>query len=204
MRNPLIGVLGCALALSGCAILRNPVRVAPEGCRYANVFVETEAVLVDEESRPMHSAILAAAVHELPGTGFRKVEDPLEASFHFGVGVVMTPGNRALASINLKPELEFMNHIFLAQLDDNAFPYRGDAGGSRGIELAVPLNLERERGRIRNAVRSMWDIEAEQILALCEMEATLRSEGWADIEELRKQLVHEMKQIRRQRAEQRP
>jgi hypothetical protein len=53
---------------------------------------------------------------------------------------------------------------------------------------------------VENAMRWIWERESEQILALCEIRSRLIEEGWTEIDELRDELVKEIRHVRGERA----
>ena len=49
-------------------------------------------------------------------------------------------------------------------------------------------------------MRWIWNLDSEQIDALCVIRSELIDEGWVAVEELRAQLIEEMERVRRARA----
>ena len=49
-------------------------------------------------------------------------------------------------------------------------------------------------------MRSILARDSEQIQALCEARERLKDEGWAEIEDVRNELIYEMKRVRANRA----
>ncbi len=54
--------------------------------------------------------------------------------------------------------------------------------------------------QVEIGMRWIWELNSEQILALCEIRSKLIEEGWTAVDELRNELIKEMEQVRRARA----
>ena len=100
-------------------------------------------------------------------------------------------------SLLLAGTLKLSHHIFMALTDDPAFPY---AGGTTNSDT---WSGEMKRGQ-RSLLAKMgeesmayvWGVQARQIEALCSFRKRAVAEGWADVEELRRELVAEMERVR--------
>jgi len=138
----------------------------------------------------------------LPHFGVHRVDDPEEAYWVLTVGAMKSSDDNALMSIELSPELRLQHHIFVAQLEDDDFPYRGTLGIAVHIEWKNAWSQRVPLLEVQSAIKALYKPDAEQIAALCAMEDRLRDQGWSGIKELREELVKEMKRVRRERAAQ--
>jgi hypothetical protein len=90
--------------------------------------------------------------------------------------------------------------MFLIQMSDGTIPYRGSLGSGWSFDFGDSGWARVIDERAPEGVRSIWELEREQITALCAARSTLAAEGWTEIEELRNALVDEMRRVRSERA----
>ena len=174
-------------------------------CEYLGVYVD--ASIADEAAgghqavEPMRRAFLQMAAAALPRLGLRVVQRPEDA--HWTLTASSLVGTTSVGIfIELTGSIELQHHLYIAELDRNGFPYRGEVGGNHYIEIIRYTEPERYASEVEWRVRLLWQLESEQVAALCEMSAKLREEGWIGIKELRIELIEEMKRARRERAAQ--
>jgi hypothetical protein len=105
-----------------------------------------------------------------------------------------------LVHLGLRGELKLGRHLFVVMMADEAFPYRGGVGGSYNFATASLFDTSLLDSQVETGMRWIWELDSEQINALCVIRSELIDEGWVAIEELREQLIEEMEQVRRARA----
>ena len=192
--------------MSGCASNRltipDPLVPRPmDSCEYRNVFVDPEDPLRGiGRAEVFRRVALRRAAEILPRFGLWIVKDRSDAYWRlFAEGRVNLEGN-VTVRIGLSPELKLGREMFVVDMGDDEFPYRGDIGGSYKRAYAGELDPGVVRAMADKDMKWIWGRESEQITALCQARITLVEEGWAEIEELRTTMAEEMKRIRRERA----
>jgi len=188
-----------------CAFSAAPAVGAAEACEYR--IVRIDPALADEGARgrevaePMRRAFLQLAADALTRIGLRVARDSEGAYWTLTASSLVGPTSVGVF-IELTGSVELQHHLYIAELDRNGFPYRGWVGGNHYIDVLAGTEPERYRAEVQQAVRLLWDYESEQVAALCAMSAQLRDEGWLGIEDLRAELLEEMRRARRERAAQ--
>ena len=171
-------------------------------CEYVNVFVDRS--LGDpsandwERVEPIRRGGLEMAAAVLPSLGLRIVRDRAEAHWVLSASGLVGPTFGIF--VELTAELELQRDLYVAELDDAGFPYRGTIGGNYYFEVDPEQGPETIRYDIYRGVKQLWDLEFEQISALCQMSTQLKEEGWDGMKELRIELAEEIKRVRAARA----
>jgi hypothetical protein len=127
------------------------------------------------------------------------VENPAEAFWTLTASGLVGPTSVGIF-IELTGSIELQHHLYIADLADNGFSYRGEVGGNYYIGVFPDAPPERYRREVARAVDLLWGYESEQVAALCGMSAQLKDEGWMGIRELRLELIDELKRARAERA----
>jgi hypothetical protein len=96
--------------------------------------------------------------------------------------------------------IELQHHLYIADLADNGFSYRGEVGGNHYIGVLPDRRPEHYQIEVARAVHLLWGYESEQVAARCGMSAQLKDEGWMGIRELRLEFIGELKCARAERA----
>jgi hypothetical protein len=189
--------------LAASAVSGTPARRGAEACEYLTVYAD--ASIADETAggreiaEPMRRAFLQMATVALPGLDLRIVQRPEDAYWTLTASSLVGPTSVGIF-VELTGSIELQHHLYIAELDRDGFPYRGEVGGNHYIDILPHTEPERYRGEVERGVRLLWRLESEQVGALCAMSAKLRAEGWIGIEELQIELVEEMKRVRQKRA----
>jgi len=174
-----------------------------QSCEYRSVVVDPtiadEAAGGREIAEPLRRAFLQIAAEALPGLGIRVVENPAEAFWTLTASGLVGPTSVGIF-IELTGSIELQHHLYIADLADNGFSYRGEVGGNNYIGVFPDAPPERYRREVARAVNLLWGYESEQVAALCGMSAQLKDEGWMGIRELRLELIDELKRARAERA----
>lgn len=174
-------------------------------CEYRAVHVDAsiadEAAGGLEVAEPMRRAFLQMAAAILPRLGLRVVQRPEDAYWTLTASSLVGPTSVGIF-IELSGSIELQHHLYIAELDRSGFRYRGEVGGNHYIEILRYTQPERYASEVERGVLLLWQLESEQVAALCEMSVKLREEGWIGIKELRIELIEEMKRARRERAAQ--
>jgi hypothetical protein len=180
-----------------------PAGGGTEACEYLTVFVD--ASIADETAggreiaEPMRRAFLQLTTAALPGLGLRVVPRAEDAYWTVTASSLVGPTSVGIF-IELTGSIELQHHLYIAELDRNGFSYRGEVGGNHYIDILPHTEPEHYRSEVESGVRLLWRLESGQVAALCAMSAELREEGWIGINELRIELIEEMKRARRERA----
>jgi hypothetical protein len=211
LRAPLYLILlvGCAKTAPLPAEREGPQLLADDEyshlsgfCEYRNVFVVLEDSLQSSDPRvePLRRAILSRAAEELPRMGLRAVSDPSEGYWRLFADAWMGKQGNPLVHLRLRGELKLSRHLFVVMMADEAFPYRGGIGGSYNFVTASLSDTKTLDLQVETGMRWIWELDSEQINALCVIRSELIDEGWVAIGELRDELIKEMEQVRRERA----
>jgi len=173
-----------------------------DSCEYRDVFVVFEDPFrsTDPAVEPLRGEILTRAAEVLPGLGLRAASDPAESYWHLFADAWIDPQGIPLVHLGLRGELKLSRHLFVVMMADEAFPYRGGVGGSYNFVTASLSDSKLLDSQVETGMRWIWELDSEQINALCAIRAELIDEGWEAIEELRAELIEEMQQVRRARA----
>jgi hypothetical protein len=197
--------LAAALLLLYFAVGVMPALGAAENCEYRVVSIDPTIADAGARGReiaePMRRAFLQLATDALTRIGLRVAQDPKDAYWTLTASSLVGPTSVGIF-IELTGSVELQHHLYIAELDRNGFPYRGWVGGNHYIDVLAGTRPERYRAEVEAAVRLLWGYEAQQVSALCAMSAQLQDEGWVGIEELRAELIEEMRRARRERATQ--
>jgi hypothetical protein len=175
-----------------------------EACEYLTVYAD--ASLADEGAggreiaEPMRRALLQMATATLPRLGLRSVQKPEDAYWTLTASSLVGPTSVGIF-VELTGSIELQHHLYIAELDRDGFPYRGEVGGNHYIDILPYTETERYRSDVERGMRLLWRLESEQVAALCAMSARLKREGWVGIKELRIELIEEVKRVRRERVE---
>jgi hypothetical protein len=175
----------------------------PEACEYLNVYVD--ASIADataggrEIAEPMRRAVLQMATDSIREQGLRVAKKPEDAYWILTASSLVGPTSVGIF-VELTGSIELQHHLYIAELDRDGFPYRGEVGGNHYIDILPDTEPARYRSEVAGSVRLLWELESEQVAALCAMSAKLREEGWVGIQELRIELIEEMKRARRERG----
>jgi len=173
-----------------------------EACEYLTVYVDAsiadEAAGGREIAEPMRRALLQMAADALHGRGLRLVQIPEDAYWILTASSLVGPTSVGIF-IELTGSIELQHHLYIAELDRDGFPYRGEVGSNHYIDIFPNTEPARYRSEVERTVRLLWGLESEQVAALCTMSAKLREEGWVGIKQLRIELIEEMKRARRER-----
>lgn len=174
-----------------------------KACEYLTVYVDAsiadEAAGGREIAEPMRRAVLQMATATLPGLGLRVLQGPEDAYWTLTTSSLVGPTSVGIF-IELTGSIELQHHFYIAELDRDGFPYRGEVGGNHYIDILPYTEPERYRSEVERGIRFLWGLEADQVAALCAMSAELREEGWIGVKELRIELIEEMKRVRGERA----
>jgi hypothetical protein len=175
-----------------------------EPCEYLNIYVDPESYLMRgkqtervEQLRMKFLDLCATAASDL---GYQIVSDPSKAYFRLRTGASTVSDRNMLMGVMVDPYLKLQHHIFVVMLDDPGFPYRGALGTELDWEFHGSYNRKHFKSWADKSMKVIWDLDTEQIDALCKAKARLLAEGWQAIEELRNELVVEMKRSRAERA----
>ncbi len=173
-----------------------------EACEYLTVYVDAsiadEAAGGREIAEPMRRALLQMAADALHRRGLRLVQIPEDAYWILTASSLVGPTSVGIF-IELTGSIELQHHLYIAELDRDGFPYRGEVGSNHYIDIFPDTEPARYRSEVERTVRLLWGLESEQVAALCTMSAKLREEGWVGIKQLRIELIDEMKRARRKR-----
>ena len=132
--------------------------------------------------------------------GFRIVQNSDDAWFELRAGGHLNDADHKVIEVTLVGNIKLNHDMFLAMLNDETFPYLGYIGASVSLEILPTTTAAESKDWARDSMIDMWNRNSEQILALCEARKKLLAEGWKEIDELRKQLIVEMKRVRAVRA----
>jgi hypothetical protein len=191
------------LFLAISAVGAAPAARGAETCEYLTVYVDAsladEGAAGREVAEPMRRAFLQLATATLPGLGLRVAQEPEDAYWALTASSLVGPTSVGIF-VELTGSIELQHHLYIAELDRDGFPYRGEVGGNHYIDILPNTQPERYRSDITRGVRLLWQLESEQVAALCAMSAKLKREGWVGIKELRIELIEELKRVRRERA----
>ncbi len=173
-----------------------------EACEYLTVYVDAsiadEAAGGREIAEPTRRALLQMAADALHGRGLRLVQIPEDAYWILTASSLVGPTSVGIF-IELTGSIELQHHLYIAELDRDGFPYRGEVGSNHYIDIFPDTEPAQYRSEVERTVRLLWGLESEQVAALCTMSAKLREEGWVGIKQLRIELIEEMKRARRER-----
>jgi hypothetical protein len=196
----LILLVGCANTEPAIAGKEDPQ--SPDSCEYRNVFIEFDNPFQVNDPRvePLRRAILSRAAEVFPELGLETVVDPSEAYWRLFANAWMDRQSNPLVHLGLRGELKLSRHLFVVMMADEAFPYRGGIGGSYNFVTAALSDTKMLDLQVETGMRWIWELDSEQIDALCVIRSELIDEGWGAIEELRDELIKEMEQVRRERA----
>ena len=175
-----------------------------EACEYLAVVVDPsiadEGAPGREVAEPMRRRFLEMAAETLSDLGLLVVKDRKNAYWILTASWLVGPRSVGVF-IELTGSIELQHHLYIAELDRDGFPYRGEVGGNHYVGVLSNSAPEHYRSEVATAVRLLWGLESEQVVALCAMSAKLKEEGWVGIKELRMELIEEVKRVRRARAE---
>ncbi len=175
-----------------------------ETCEYLTVVVDPSIADQGAPGRkiaePMRRKFLEMAAEALSGLGLLVVKDRKDAYWILTASWLVGPRSVGVF-IELTGSIELQHHLYIAELDRDGFPYRGEVGGNHYVGVRSNSSPEHYRSEVATAVRLLWGLESEQVVALCAMSAKLKEEGWVGIQELRMELIEEVKRARRARAE---
>lgn len=192
--------LGAGL-LALCALLPAVARAA-DRCEYRNVYVEPDNAVVDgylaDALEPLRGFVRDLAAGAAAGAGLTVVEDRDDAWLRLQVSAFASSVGDPYLQLDLTPYLKLQHHLFVAVLSEPGFP-ASRIGASYGMELAGPPPDAEIARRVRVALDWIGRTARPELDALCALRARLVDEGWSEIEELRKQLVIEMRDARAQR-----
>lgn len=199
----LLACWACALVLAEGA--RADAFPSPfDSCEYVNVFAvrsSTEpATRQGEAAEAIRRRYLEAAVGVLPSFGLRVVPDREEAYWLLSASSLVGPGGSLGVFLELTAGIELQRHLYVAELDDPEFPYRGEIGGNYYFEIHPERDPQQIWREVFTGVSRLWALEFEQVSALCAISAQLKEEGWQGLKELRVELAEEIKRVRRERA----
>jgi hypothetical protein len=193
------------ILLAAGAVRGDSVEGGAAACEYLTFYVDAsiadEAAGGREIAEPMRQGFLRLATDALRGQGLRDVRRPEDAYWTLTASSLVGPTSVGIF-IELTGSIELQHHLYIAELDREGFPYRGEVGGNHYMDILSYTEPERYRSEIDARVRMLWRLESEQVAALCAMSAKLREEGWIGIKELRIELIEEMNRARRARAAQ--
>jgi hypothetical protein len=193
------------ILLAAGAARGDSVEGGAEACEYLTFYVDAsiadEAAGGREIAEPMRHAFLRLATDALRTQGLRDVHSPEDAYWTLTASSLVGPTSVGVF-IELTGSIELQHHLYIAELDREGFPYRGEVGGNHYIDILSYTEPERYRSEIDARVRMLWRLESGQVAALCAMSAKLREDGWIGIKELRVELIEEMNRARRARAAQ--
>jgi hypothetical protein len=195
--------------LGACANVEPPATLMTNSqkldrCEYRNVFVEFENPLQSSDPRvePLRRAILSHAAEVLPRLGLQTVSDLSEAYWRLFANGWMDGQGNSLVHLGMRGELKLGSHLFVVSMADETFPYRGGIGGGYNFVTASLLDARSLDSQVETGMKWIWELDSEQILALCETRSKLIEEGWTAVDELRNELIKEMERVRRARASQ--
>ncbi len=181
-----------------------PADQGTEACEYLTVVVDPaiadETAPGREIAEPMRRKFLDMAAEEFSALGLILVKDRKDAYWILTASRLVGPRSVGVF-IELTGSIELQHHLYIAELDRDGFPYRGEAGGNHYVGVLSNSASEHYRNEIATAARLLWELESEQVAALCAMSAKLKEEGWVGIKELRMELIEEVKRVRRARAD---
>lgn len=194
-------VAGCASSQPSATALSAESRSA-DACDYLNVFV-----VVDESYRAadpdvewIRQLVLAESAVALSRLGPKIVFERSEAYWRLHAEGWSDAWGNVLVHVGLQPELKLGRDMFAVLTAGEPLPYRGGIGSGYNFADPVPPDVEELRRRVEAGMSWIWQREAEQVLALCEVRARLIEEGWTEIDELREELIKEIQHVRRERA----
>ncbi len=191
------------ILLAAGAVRGDSVEGGAAACEYLTFYVDAsiadEAAGGREIAEPMRQGFLRLATDAFRRQGLRNVQGPEDAYWTLTASSLVGPTSVGIF-IELTGSIELQYHLYIAELDRDGFPYRGEVGGNHYIDILPYTEAERYRSEVERWTRLLWQLESEQVAALCVMSAKLREEGWMGIKELRIELIEEMKRARRERA----
>lgn len=197
----LILFTGCASGKSAA----QPVPAVPQAdsaCAYLNVFVALDAPVHtgDAEAELVRRAILLESAEVLSRLGLRMVRDGSEAYWRLYAEGWRDSHRNFLVHVVMQGEPKLVRHMFVVLTAGEELPYRGGIGSSQNFAIKAGTDARSLKPMVENAMRWIWERESEQILALCEIRSRLIEEGWTEIDELRDELVKEIRHVRGERA----
>lgn len=173
-----------------------------DSCTYRNVWVDPDDSRDDPISafdQRTRTEGMVRAISSLRRHDFWRVEHREDAYWLFQTSAWTDEVGNTNLLFSLTPELKLAHHIFVVMMDDPTFPYSGSLGA--GWKVVLPgRDLRRFHSSIDDGMQSISQRESGNLLALCEARERLVREGLSDIEELRKQLVEQMRRLRRMHA----
>lgn len=173
-------------------------------CEYRTIYVDASiadpAARGREIAEPMRRALLGMAAAISPELGLHRVDRNQEAYWTLTASRLVGSTSVGIF-IELTGSIELQHHLYIAELDRDGFPYRGEVGGNLYFDILSSTTPERYRSEVESGMRALWRLESEQVAALCAMSAKLKEEGWIGMKELRVELIEEMKRVRGARAE---
>ncbi len=197
----LIGCAGSRLVLPPTAL---PPAVPPpeNSCTYRNVWVDTNDASdgpISVFSEKTRREGMLRAISSLDSNEFWRVKNREDAYWSFRISAWTDRYGNTNLILSLAPELKLARHIFIVMIDDPTFPFSGDLGAGWKIVFSG-RDLRKMNSSVDDGIRSISRRESEHLKALCSARERLVREGLSDIEELREQLVEEMRRLRRMRA----
>lgn len=171
-------------------------------CEYRNVHLETESAVLAGTGTPALEALrqrfLVGVPRTAAGVGLRIVGRD-EAWLRLQLSAFPSASGAVFLRVDLTPTLKLQHHHFIALMDDPEFESSGRLGASYVLEFDPAAGEWAEAHSVSAALRWIWDRTSPEIDALCDLRARLISEGWTELEELRKQLQLEIQRARQQR-----
>jgi hypothetical protein len=205
-----------SLILTGCVVTQ-PISVTPQSpshipteaqpvevCEYLNTYVDPESYVLQgkrtELVESLRMEFLDHCATAASDVGLKIVSDPSNAYFRLRAGASIDTSNNVEMGVMLDAYLKFQHHMFVVMLNDTDFPYRGSIGTEFTWEFRRSYSRRLFKSWADKSLSFIWNRDSEQILAMCEAREILEAEGWAAVEELRDELVIEMKRVRAERA----
>ena len=175
-------------------------------CEYKRVYVNPDNLLYEGEGinrlEDKRLTYLELASDVASRMGLQIVPERSDAYFEIRTGAHFIEEPDVELFLTLNGTLKLHHHIFVSLTSNSGFPYRGRLGGSHAwlLKDSDSRSIDHYPSLAEAAMRQVWERDRVQIEALCEVRRKLIAEGWADIEELRQQLVTEMVRARAKRA----
>ena len=130
-----------------------------EACEYLTVVVDPsiadEAAPGHEIAEPMRRKFLEMAAEEFSALGLILVRDRKDAYWILTASRLVGPRSVGVF-IELTGSIELQHHLYIAELDRDGFPYRGEAGGNHYVGVLPNSAPEHYRSEVARAARLLW------------------------------------------------
>ena len=188
------------LVFTGCAAVQTQPDLGD--CDYMGFYVDYDMNArpgSPDDSERVRTETLRIAASMLPRYGFHIAETASVASWKLTSKVSRRfAGDSFTVWISLTPSERQLNHFFVAETSGYPLPPRSMTG------MGVPFREIRttpSTSRVKAAVALIARFEKERVAPLCAASATLKMEGWSDIEDVKAQMIRDVQRLKKERSE---